>query len=55
VTAIVVPVDAATPPTLEELRDAVRADLPPWCAPKTIELVGHLPRTTLGKVRRSAL
>jgi O-succinylbenzoic acid--CoA ligase len=55
VTAVVVPRDAAAPPALDELRDAVQAELAPWCAPKRLELVTDLPRTALGKVRRSAL
>lgn len=41
-------------PTLEELRDWVRAELPVWCAPKQVE-VRPLPRTALGKVRRAEL
>jgi acyl-coenzyme A synthetase/AMP-(fatty) acid ligase len=37
------------------LRDAVAAVLPPWCAPKAMELRDSLPLTELGKVRRAAL
>jgi O-succinylbenzoic acid--CoA ligase len=48
-------VAAAGPPSLDELRDAVKAELPPWCAPKELVLVDSLPRTALGKLRRSAL
>jgi O-succinylbenzoic acid--CoA ligase len=55
VTAVIVPTDAADPPTLDALRDAARAVLPAWCAPKAVELVASLPRTPLGKVQRSAL
>jgi len=55
VTAVVVPVDATSPPTLEELRDVVKQQLPPWCAPHRLELVDALPRTLLGKVRRRSL
>jgi O-succinylbenzoic acid--CoA ligase len=55
VTAVVVPTHADHPPTLEELRDAVRATLPPYCAPRRIELVAELPRTPLGKVERRSL
>ena len=55
VTAVVVPVDASAPPTLDALRAAVRATLPPWCAPRAVELRSALPKTALGKVRRSAL
>lgn len=55
VTAVVVPADAAHPPSLAELRDHVRAQLPAHCAPRHLELVAALPRTTLGKVRRHLL
>jgi o-succinylbenzoate---CoA ligase len=55
VTAVVVPTDAAAPPSLDALRDAVRAALPAWNAPKAVELAERLPRTPLGKLRRSAL
>jgi O-succinylbenzoic acid--CoA ligase len=53
VTAYVVPAGAA--PTLAELRDAVRQDLPTHCAPRRLVLVDAIPRTALGKVRRAAL
>jgi O-succinylbenzoic acid--CoA ligase len=43
------------PPSLEQVRDAVRAELPAWWAPKDLVLVDALPRTSLGKVRRSEL
>lgn len=55
VTAIIVPVDAATPPRLEDLREAVREVLPAYAAPQRLEIVDHLPRTALGKVRRADL
>lgn len=54
VVALVVP-DPSGTPTLEALRAAVRESLPPWAAPKELELVGTLPTTALGKIRRSAL
>jgi len=53
VVALVVP--GAQPPTLEDLRVAVRDELGPWAAPKDLELVADLPRTDLGKVRRTTL
>jgi O-succinylbenzoic acid--CoA ligase len=53
VVAFVVP--AGEPPSLEELRDAVKAELAPWCAPKELVLVDALPRTPLGKLRRRDL
>lgn len=43
------------PPPLGALRDAVKAELPAWCAPKEVVVVDALPRTALGKVRRGAL
>jgi O-succinylbenzoic acid--CoA ligase len=52
VVAVVVPVDPATPPALEDVREAVKARLGPWAAPKALEVVDCLPRTAIGKVRR---
>ncbi len=43
------------PPALEDLRELVGANLPPWAAPKEIVLVDELPRAPLGKVKRSDL
>jgi O-succinylbenzoic acid--CoA ligase len=45
----------ARPPHLEDLRAAVKAVLPAYCAPRELVLVGAIPRTALGKVRRAAL
>lgn len=57
VTAAIVPSTdpALPPPSLEAVRDAVKAELPAYCAPRAIELVEGLPRTALGKVRRALL
>ncbi len=55
VVAWVVPTDLAEPPTLDALREVVKAVLPPWAAPRRLVLVDALPRTALGKVRRSDL
>ncbi|MGH1503393.1 MAG: class I adenylate-forming enzyme family protein [Acidimicrobiales bacterium] len=52
VVARVEPADPADPPTLDELRDWVKADLPAWYAPRSLELVDALPTTSLGKLRR---
>jgi O-succinylbenzoic acid--CoA ligase len=52
VTALVVPVDRAHPPALEELRELVKSALPPFAAPHALELVERIPRTSLGKPRR---
>jgi len=53
VTAFVVP--AGEPPTLAELRAAVEPRLPPAHAPRRLVLVEALPRTALGKLRRTDL
>lgn len=55
VVAFVVPADPAAPPTLDELRAHVKHHLPAYCAPRQLELVTHLPRTALGKLRRPDL
>ena len=52
VVALVVPRDPAAPPSLEELRAAVKAHLPGSAAPRQLDLVEALPRTPSGKVRR---
>ncbi len=53
VVAVIVP--SGSGPQLEQLRDAVRAELPVWYAPRRIELVESLPRTALGKLQRTRL
>jgi O-succinylbenzoic acid--CoA ligase len=55
VVAWVRPADPAAPPSLSALQAAVRRQLPPWAAPKELVVVGELPRTASGKVRRAAL
>ncbi|MPY94109.1 MAG: AMP-binding protein [Acidimicrobiia bacterium] len=55
VTAVVVPADPAAPPHLGRLREAVKAELAPYCAPQRLELAASLPRTTLGKLQRAVL
>jgi O-succinylbenzoic acid--CoA ligase len=55
VVAIAVPTDPTDPPTLDELREHVKRDLPAFCAPRVLELTDQLPRTLLGKVERQAL
>ena len=39
-------------PNLDQLREAVRAELPVWYAPRAIELTDAIPRTALGKLQR---
>jgi O-succinylbenzoic acid--CoA ligase len=55
VVALVVPSDPASPPSLASLRDAVRAELPAYAAPRELELLAALPRTSSGKVVRGRL
>lgn len=50
VVAVVVPTDHARPPSLAELRDHTRAELPAFAAPRQLVVVDALPRTPLGKV-----
>jgi O-succinylbenzoic acid--CoA ligase len=54
VVAFVVPADTDAPPSVDELRDHVKAELPPWCAPREVVIVADLPRTRSGKVRAPA-
>lgn len=54
VVAVIVP-STDQDPSLDQLRDAVRAQLPVWYAPQAIELVSALPKTALGKVRRDQI
>ena len=55
VVAVVVPADSTRPPDLTTLREHVKATLPAHAAPRELQLVDALPRTTSGKVRRAAL
>jgi O-succinylbenzoic acid--CoA ligase len=52
VVALVVPRDPAAPPSLEELRATVKEHLPVSAAPRQLDVVEALPRTSSGKVRR---
>jgi O-succinylbenzoic acid--CoA ligase len=51
VEAVIVPVSAA--PTLESIRAHVKQRHPAFMAPRRIEIVPALPRTSIGKLRRS--
>lgn len=53
VVAVVVP--NGTGPDLEELRNATKESFGSWYAPREIELVTSLPKTGLGKVKRSEI
>lgn len=55
VVALVVPRDPAAPPGLDELRKAVRRELPAYAAPRELRLVEALPRTASGKIARHRL
>ncbi len=51
VEAVVVPV--GDPPSLESLRDHVKQRHPAFMAPRRLEIVASLPRTSIGKLRRT--
>ncbi|MEO6628656.1 MAG: AMP-binding protein [Aquihabitans sp.] len=53
VVAVVLAADPGAPPDLDQLRGWVRAQLPPWSAPREVLLVDRLPRTALGKPMRT--
>jgi o-succinylbenzoate---CoA ligase len=55
VVAVVVPVDASAPPSLDEVRAWVKDRLPAFAAPRELALVDALPTTSLGKVIRPLL
>ena len=55
VVAVVVVAPGHAAPRFEVLRATVKESLPPWCAPRAVELVEALPRTPSGKVRRNGL
>lgn len=52
VTAIVVVATGAEAPTLAELREWVGEEMAPFAAPRSLEIVESLPRTSIGKLRR---
>jgi O-succinylbenzoic acid--CoA ligase len=43
------------PPSLDELRELVKSELGPFAAPRQLVLVEDIPRTAIGKTRRSVL
>ena len=45
----------ASPPSLDALKEMVAGTIGPWAVPKELVFVQELPRTSSGKVRRSAL
>ncbi len=54
-TALVVPTDAAEPPSLDEVRAFVAERLAKFKAPRALEIVSSIARTTSGKIRRDHL
>jgi len=55
VVAWVVPRDPAAPPSLDSLRDLVAGRIARYAAPKELVITASLPRTSIGKIRRSHL
>ena len=55
VTAWIVPVDAASPPSLDDVRGWARDRLPSFMAPRAVVITTSLPRTAIGKIQRSRL
>lgn len=53
IVALVVPTDPAAPPSLESVRAWVKERLPAFAAPRQLDVVETLPRTLLGKIRRT--
>lgn len=55
VVAYVVAADPCQPPSLDALRAHARTVLPAYAAPRELVIIGNVPRTSLGKVRRNLL
>lgn len=53
--AFIVPLDAAAPPSLKDLRDKVKSELADYKAPDRLVLLDALPLTPMMKVDKSAL
>ena len=53
--AFVVPADQEKPPTLEELREAVRSELADYKAPDRLEIIDQLPVNAMMKIDKKAL
>jgi O-succinylbenzoic acid--CoA ligase len=53
VTALVVPTDAAEPPSLDSLRGFAAGRIAKFKAPGALEIVESIPRTSSGKIRRA--
>ncbi len=55
VVAVVIPTNPALPPTLDEMRERVRARLPAAYAPRRLIVADRFPRDAMGKVTVAAL
>ena len=55
VTVVAVLAKGVAIPSLDEVREHVKETLPAFCAPRQIELRKSLPKTALGKVKKSLL
>jgi O-succinylbenzoic acid--CoA ligase len=42
-------------PSLDDIRSHVKETLPAHCAPRRLEVVSEIPRTSLGKPKRAEL
>ncbi len=51
--AVVVPIEATDPPTLDQLRQHAKQWLPTSAAPRSLQIVTALPRTPTGKIIRT--
>ena len=51
---VVASIESAAPPSLGELRELVKQELPAFAAPKELRVVERLERTNSGKIRRPA-
>lgn len=52
---VVAQIVSSTPPSLDTMAGMVRDELPPYMAPRAVELVDFIERTALGKIRRPRL
>lgn len=53
--AVVVPVDASDPPSLEALRDFLGERVPTWWLPDAVEHLAEIPKTSVGKLDKKVL
>lgn len=53
--AVIVPADPAAPPTLDEVREFLLDRVAKWWLPDALELVGEIPKTSVGKLDKKVL